>query len=49
MPAGSPANEFAFNGEAKDKAFTVGVLNELHGQWKKLVLKNVENNKGLAW
>jgi len=48
MPAGSPANEFAFNGEAKDKAFTVGVLNELHGQWKKLIMKNVENNKNLA-
>lgn len=48
IPAGSPANEFAFNGEAKDKAFTVGILNELHEQWRKLVMKTIENNKGLA-
>lgn len=49
IPAGSPANEFAFNGEAKNKEFTIGVLNELHEQWKKLVMKTVENKKGLAW
>lgn len=48
IPAGSAANEFAFNGEAKNKEFTIGVLNELHEQWKKLVMKTVENKKGLA-
>lgn len=48
IPAGSPSNEFAFNGEAKNKEFTIEILNELHEQWKKLVMKSVENKKELA-
>lgn len=49
IPAGSPANRFAFNGEAKNRTFTVDILNELHKQWDDLVMKKIENSKGLAW
>lgn len=48
MPAGSHVNHFAFDGEAKDRSFTVEILNELHGQWKDLIMKKIEN-PGLAW
>lgn len=37
IPAGKPANEFAFNGEFKDKAFAFKVIEETHGFWKKLI------------
>lgn len=37
MPTGKPANQFAFNGEAKDKQFALNVITETHEQWKRLV------------
>lgn len=37
IPAGKPENTFAFNGEAKNKAFAVTIINECADQWKKLV------------
>lgn len=48
IPAGSGPNEFAFNGEAKNRAFTFDVVMQTHEQWKKLVLKKIENEKKLA-
>lgn len=37
IPDGKPANEFAFNGEAKDRAFAEKVIDETHKFWKKLI------------
>lgn len=37
IPAGKPANEFAFNGEFKDKAFALSVIEETNQFWKKLI------------
>lgn len=34
---GKPVNEFAFNGEFQNREFAVGVIEETHGYWKKLV------------
>lgn len=37
MPTGKPENTFAFNGEAKNKAFTRQILEETHADWEKLI------------
>src|SRR3990167_63271 len=37
IPAGKPPNEFAFNGEAKNRAYTFGVIAENQTHWKKLI------------
>jgi len=47
IPTGKPENQFAFNGEAKNKAFTVDIINQTHGQWQALVANQVDNG-GLA-
>lgn len=36
IPAGSPANEFAFKGQAKDRAFALNIIEENHHFWRKL-------------
>lgn len=42
IPTGKPENEFAFNGEAKDKAFTTEIIKTTHEQWKSLINKTAE-------
>jgi len=42
VPDGKPVNEFAFNDEAKDKAFAEAVIAQTHDQWKALI-KNPDN------
>jgi len=42
VPDGKPVNEFAFNDEAKDKAFAEAVINQTHDQWKALI-QNKDN------
>jgi len=42
MPDGKPANEFAFNGEAKDRQYTLSVIEETHEHWKHLVAGQVD-------
>merc|ERR1711997_911522 len=37
MPDGKPANEFAFNGEPKNKEFAEKVIAGTHESWKKLI------------
>jgi len=37
VPDGKPVNEFAFNDEAKDKAFAESVIMQTHEQWKNLM------------
>jgi len=37
MPAGKPANEFAFNGEAKGRDYTMNVIAENYNFWKRVI------------
>jgi len=37
IPDGAPANEFAFGGELKDKAFALKVIEETYEEWHKLI------------
>jgi len=45
IPAGSGPNKFAFDGELKDKAFALHVIEETHEQWKKLIEGTTKNEK----
>jgi len=44
IPDGKPENQFAFNGEAKNKEFALKVIQQTHEQWQKLVGKQTEAN-----
>ena len=48
IPAGKPANKFAFQGQAKDRQFAHRVVSETHMQWKKLVAKECDPGT-IAW
>merc|ERR1719282_1686252 len=37
MPDGKPANEFAFNGEPKNKEFAEKIIAGTHESWRKLM------------
>lgn len=37
MPTGKPPNQFAFGGQAKDKAFATRIVQETHTQWKAMM------------
>merc|ERR1712137_798849 len=37
IPAGKPANEFAFNGEAKGREYTLNVIAENYNFWKRVI------------
>jgi len=37
VPDGKPVNQFAFNDEAKDKAFAENVIEQTHQQWQRLI------------
>ena len=37
MPDGKPANEFAFNGEPKNKEFAEKIIAGTNESWKKLI------------
>jgi len=47
MPDGKPANEFAFNGEPKNKEFAEKVILGTHESWKRLVA-GTSDNAGLS-
>jgi inorganic pyrophosphatase len=36
MPTGKPPNEFAFNGEAKNKEFALNIIEENHQFWRRI-------------
>ena len=48
MPTGKPANEFAFQGQAKDRAFATAVVAETHAQWQAVVGKKCDP-AGISW
>jgi len=45
IPTGKPENKFAFNGEAKDKAFALNIIKESHEQWRKALHAAEKNDK----
>lgn len=48
MPAGKPANQFAFDGDTKDRAFATAVVMHTHQHWKDLVEGNKPNQFNLS-
>ncbi|XP_030059362.1 inorganic pyrophosphatase isoform X2 [Microcaecilia unicolor] len=42
IPDGKPENQFAFNGEFKDKDFAVEIIKTTHKYWKALVTKKTD-------
>ncbi|KAL4640032.1 inorganic pyrophosphatase [Arapaima gigas] len=46
VPDGKPENQFAFNGEFKDKGFAIDVIKSTHDFWKALVSQKTDG-KGL--
>lgn len=46
IPAGKPENTFAFNGEAKDKAFALAIIDQTRSEWEAAYKKgDVEGSK----
>ncbi|NXC51313.1 IPYR pyrophosphatase, partial [Penelope pileata] len=45
VPDGKPENQFAFNGEFKDKDFAVNVIKSTHEHWKALVAKKTDGGE----
>lgn len=39
IPTGKPENQFAFNGEAKNKEFALQIIEQAHEYWRRLVFK----------
>ena len=48
MPTGKPPNKFAFEGEAKNRAFAMNIVQETHVQWQNLVHKKCDPG-GMNW
>lgn len=48
IPDGKPENQFAFNGEAKNKEYALKVIGDVHQHWKELVSKKTDAG-GLCW
>ncbi|KAJ3333131.1 Inorganic pyrophosphatase [Blyttiomyces sp. JEL0837] len=44
IPDGKPENNFAFSGEAKNKAYTNEVIHETHEAWRKLITKAIPSS-----
>jgi len=47
MPDGKPANEFAFNGEPKNREFAENIIAGTHESWKKLMSRETDG-KGIV-
>ena len=48
IPDGKPENQFAFNGEFKDRNFALKIIDEMHKHWEGLVSQNVES-RNISW
>lgn len=46
IPDGKPANTFAYNDEAKDRAFALHICEETHGEWTALITRKIINGEG---
>uniref|UniRef100_A0A8C5WHR0 inorganic diphosphatase n=1 Tax=Leptobrachium leishanense TaxID=445787 RepID=A0A8C5WHR0_9ANUR len=45
VPDGKPENQFAFDGEFKNKAFAIAIIKSTHCQWKALVTKKTDGGE----
>ncbi|KAJ7426920.1 Inorganic pyrophosphatase [Willisornis vidua] len=45
VPDGKPENQFAFNGEFKDKDFAVNIIKSTHEHWKALMAKKTDGGE----
>uniref|UniRef100_A0A8C5WE82 inorganic diphosphatase n=1 Tax=Leptobrachium leishanense TaxID=445787 RepID=A0A8C5WE82_9ANUR len=45
VPDGKPENQFAFDGEFKNKAFAIEIIKSTHCQWKALVTKKTDGGE----
>ncbi|KAJ1557808.1 Inorganic pyrophosphatase [Nowakowskiella sp. JEL0078] len=43
IPDGKPENNFAFNGEAKNKKYALEIIEETHEAWRKLITSAIPN------
>jgi hypothetical protein len=48
IPDGKPANEFAFEGQAKNREFALKVIEETHSHWSELIGGQSGNNAELS-
>jgi hypothetical protein len=48
VPTGKPENEFAFNGQYKNRDYALKVIQETHEYWKKLVMSKQPHGE-LDW
>lgn len=48
IPDGKPANEFAFDGQAKNREFALKVIEETHAHWTELIEGKSTNSAGLS-
>lgn len=45
IPDGKPANQFAFGGEARDRAHALGIIEKTHGSWKELLKSSTQHHQ----
>lgn len=45
IPDGKPENQFAFNGEAKNRDFALKVVDETHNFWRALIRNEAEGGE----
>lgn len=48
VPDGKGKNEFAFNGEYKDRSFALSIVNETNEMWHKLINDQIPNSKDIS-
>lgn len=48
IPDGKPENQFAFNGEAKNRDFAHHIIDDVHKYWCSLIKKEAEAG-GISW
>jgi nucleosome-remodeling factor subunit len=48
IPDGKPENQFAFNGEPKNAAFALNIIEETHKFWQELSQKQINNDGGIS-
>jgi inorganic pyrophosphatase len=48
IPDGKPENQFAFNGEFKDRNFALKIIQEMNKHWEGLISQNLES-RNISW
>jgi hypothetical protein len=48
VPDGKPQNQFAFDGQLKDRAFALTIVEETHEDWHKLITGKVQSKISLV-